>query len=671
MAAIALMKTRLRSRRVLLVLDDVDSSVQLEALAGGHEWFGPASRTIITTRDKKLLVTHNVDQIYGASVLDYAEATKLFRWKAFNDMSHAKEFEELSVQVINYCEGLPLALEFLGSALCCEDLDFWNDSLRKLREVGPDGDILEKLKIGFDGLEERVQNTFLDIACFFKPRHKEHVTRIFDSFDFYPKRSIPILVHKSLIHCQDDWVYMHQLTREMGRHIVRQNFPREPGKYSRLWDIGDIEHVLTRNTGTKNIESILLDPKLMLWDPYEREYTIEMGTKAFRKMTKLRLLEIHYTRIPKGPDYLPNELRWIDWDKYPSNYLPTTYEADILVGLRLHWSRLRHSLCLGGNNFENLPSLNQLSQLAHLELNRCKKLRELPELPSRLKRLFANDCASLRVSADRFAMCKIEYGWFQDCRKLLDYGECEILASTLLQQKLQRSHPRIYMPVVPAAGNVILPGRVIPEWFCNHTFTGDSVLLKLPRTSTGRVVIPECYSFFVILEVINEVKSCNLSEVTEMHQRIFLEYFGMRYDSWNTGVEVELLFTEPCDDHSHPTRRQYTTLDVGLIPSHETELDVGQMEFAHEEIRTQDLLLNGPISHRNLVLPQGQPMGCGRRLLPIGGPRSNSTEEDKFNKIREETRIEFNTKLDQLIRERDAEINRRIEEAMTDMRASI
>ncbi|KAM7473444.1 hypothetical protein LguiB_020687 [Lonicera macranthoides] len=56
-------------------------------------------------------------------------------------------------------------------------------------------------------------------------------------------------------------------------------------------------------------------------------------------MAKLRLLEIHYTSIPKGPDYLPNELRWIDWDEYPSNYLPTTFEADILVGLQLRWSR--------------------------------------------------------------------------------------------------------------------------------------------------------------------------------------------------------------------------------------------------------------------------------------------------------------------------------------------
>ncbi|KAM7473413.1 hypothetical protein LguiB_020656 [Lonicera macranthoides] len=58
-------------------------------------------------------------------------------------------------------------------------------------------------------------------------------------------------------------------------------------------------------------------------------------------MAKLRLLEIHYTCIPKGPDYLPDELRWIDWDKYPSNSLPIMFEAYVLVGLRLRHSGLK------------------------------------------------------------------------------------------------------------------------------------------------------------------------------------------------------------------------------------------------------------------------------------------------------------------------------------------
>ncbi|KAM7473390.1 hypothetical protein LguiB_020633 [Lonicera macranthoides] len=167
---------------------------------------------------------------------------------AFNDECPAKDFEELSVQVIEYSGRLPLALKVLGAALRYENLDCWKASLEKLRKVGPDGNLLKKLKVGFDGLEEIVQNTFLDIACFFEGWDRQHLSRILDSFDFYPDHSIPILLHKSLINYSDGRVCMHQLMREMGRHIVRQNFPREPGKYSRLWDTSDIEQVLTRGT---------------------------------------------------------------------------------------------------------------------------------------------------------------------------------------------------------------------------------------------------------------------------------------------------------------------------------------------------------------------------------------------------------------------------------------
>ncbi|KAM7469006.1 hypothetical protein LguiA_007189 [Lonicera macranthoides] len=149
-------------------------------------------------------------------------------------------------------------------------------------------------------------------------------------------------------------------------------------------------------------------------------------------------------------------------------------------------------LQLGGNRFENLPSLNQLSQLAHFELNRCEMLQELPELPSGIRRLFANDCVSLRVSADRFAKCKLGYFWFQNCRKLLDSRENGIIASTLLQRKLERTMKRY----INIPENIILPGRAIPEWFRSHTFTGHSVLLKFPHNSKIKA-----YCFFVILEV--------------------------------------------------------------------------------------------------------------------------------------------------------------------------
>ena len=47
-------KNRLRHKRILLVLDDVNQLGQLKKLVGKHNWFGSGSRIIITTRDEAL-----------------------------------------------------------------------------------------------------------------------------------------------------------------------------------------------------------------------------------------------------------------------------------------------------------------------------------------------------------------------------------------------------------------------------------------------------------------------------------------------------------------------------------------------------------------------------------------------------------------------------------------
>ena len=57
-------KKRLCHKRILLVLDDVNKLDQLKMLAGEHDWFGPGSRIIITTRDVHVLKMHGVDEIY-------------------------------------------------------------------------------------------------------------------------------------------------------------------------------------------------------------------------------------------------------------------------------------------------------------------------------------------------------------------------------------------------------------------------------------------------------------------------------------------------------------------------------------------------------------------------------------------------------------------------------
>ena len=76
---ISFIANRLRNKKVLIVLDDVDGEEQLEALVGKHDWFGLGSRIIVTSRDIHLLRRHGVDDVYIPKGLNDDEALEIGR----------------------------------------------------------------------------------------------------------------------------------------------------------------------------------------------------------------------------------------------------------------------------------------------------------------------------------------------------------------------------------------------------------------------------------------------------------------------------------------------------------------------------------------------------------------------------------------------------------------
>lgn len=239
----------LSNKKVLLVLDDVSELSQLESLAGKQEWFGPGSRIIITTRNKHLLMTHGVHGTYKARGLVQNEALKLFCMKAFKqDQPPEEEYLNLCKEVVEYARGLPLALEVLGSHLYGRTVEVWHSALKQIKSV-PHSKIQDTLKISYDDLQPMEKNMFLDIACFFKGMDIDEVIDILENCGDHPKIGIDILIERSLVTL--DWrsnkLGMHDLLQEMGRNIVFQESPNDPGKRSRLWAQKDIDQVLTKN----------------------------------------------------------------------------------------------------------------------------------------------------------------------------------------------------------------------------------------------------------------------------------------------------------------------------------------------------------------------------------------------------------------------------------------
>ena len=250
-----IIKNRLRHKRILLILDDVNQLDQLSKLAGNHIWFGLGSRIIITTRDMHLLQI--ADETYEIEGLNDDEALHLLSLKAFKTGHPPKDFLELSKDVVHYAKGLPLAIETLGSFLLSRGVDQWKSTLKRLKEF-PESAILEKLKVSYDGLHETEQKIFLYIACFFNHVSKNRVVEILDYLNLYPDVGLEVLVDKSLIKMNDSKVWMHDLLQEMCRKIVHEECPKEPGKRSRLWSIEDINNVLNNNTVRGYLESLCI-----------------------------------------------------------------------------------------------------------------------------------------------------------------------------------------------------------------------------------------------------------------------------------------------------------------------------------------------------------------------------------------------------------------------------
>jgi hypothetical protein len=163
----------------------------------------------------------------------------LFSQKAFKNDQPAEDFVELSKQVVGYANGLPLALEVIGSFMHGRSILEWGSAINRLNDI-PDREIIDVLRISFDGLHELEKKIFLDIACFLKGFKKDRIIRILDSCGFHAHIGTQVLIEKSLISVSRDQVWMHNLLQIMGKEIVHCESLEEPGRRSRLWTYEDV-----------------------------------------------------------------------------------------------------------------------------------------------------------------------------------------------------------------------------------------------------------------------------------------------------------------------------------------------------------------------------------------------------------------------------------------------
>ncbi|KAF7851306.1 hypothetical protein BT93_L4134 [Corymbia citriodora subsp. variegata] len=397
---ISLIRDRLCRKKVLLVLDDVDEMDQLDALAGKGDWFGKGSRIIVTTRDKHLLTSNGINCMYEVEKLGYYEARVLFSQHAFPNGKSVEIRRDLIDRALYYANGLPLALEVLGSSLCDRNEAAWESALHKLSK-SPDKTINKVLKTSFDGLDENERNIFLNIACFFKGKRIEYIKEVLDDCGFDTTIGIEILIERSLIKNYHGALQMHDLIQLMGKDIANQEDHKNPGKHSRLWLFEDVEDVLCADLGTDAIQAIVLDlstPKKMTISP-----------DAFTKMKMLRMLILHEVHISsQGPIRLPNALRCLEWPNAPNlefgpgpkKLVKLHFRNSLTKQLGGNYPNLKSIKFIDCNSLASIPDFSSAPNLESLYILRCESLEEVDQsigYLGKLKLLEILYCSNLRI----------------------------------------------------------------------------------------------------------------------------------------------------------------------------------------------------------------------------------------------------------------------------------
>ncbi|KAK9048560.1 hypothetical protein SSX86_032476 [Deinandra increscens subsp. villosa] len=400
-------------KKVLIVLDDINSLEQLDVLLG-NIGFHQGSKIIITTRNASLtercaLFNPRVQTKHTQILLDglwMSESLELLCVHAFKRHKAKEGYEKVLKELVEYCSGHPLALEVLGRSLHMRDVTYWKECIEGLKQE-PNFDVQKILKMSYDSLPfENDKELLKYIACFF-------------------------------------------VGAVMGRDLVRQESPNKPWERSRLWCVESLK-VFKQSEGTGNVLGLALDTRMHEIDK------LTLKTDALSKMNNLKLLQLNYVKIKGSLKNISKELRWLCMSGFHLRSIPSDLPMENLVVLHmvnskiesfnmsysssqrvmsklkgmigssskykpllgslkildLSFSKLLHSL----DGFYHLPALEHLMlsgctsltkvgesiehcvELLYIDLSNCKKLGKLPISIQKLKKikiLEANGCDHL------------------------------------------------------------------------------------------------------------------------------------------------------------------------------------------------------------------------------------------------------------------------------------
>ncbi|MED6146138.1 hypothetical protein PIB30_031730 [Stylosanthes scabra] len=488
-----LIKRRLKKKKVLLILDDVDDKKQMEALAGGLDWFGSGSRVIITTRDKKIILKCKwIEGKYELKGLSWEDSRKLFEWMALGN--NKKVDQRLINRAITYCANLPLALVSISSELSDRNVEEW-ECILDYYERSLDKGIYDELRRSYDPLAKEVRDVFLDIACCFRVFSLTEVTEVLRAHHgFCPEPHIKILEEKSLIIIENNRVRLHTLIHQMSRKLDHgyRFCLRSHEDIDRLFeDHKEYRHMKVLNFDCAESVRVIPDvssiPSLEELSFAKCRNLIEVDNSV-GKLRKLKILDASgCSKLRSFPSLMLPCLEKLNLSSCSSleNFPKTLERMGDLVKLDLSSTAIK---AIPAALFYDAPKLQELS------FANCHGLNELDNSVGKLsylKILDASGCSNLRSFPSPLRLPSLEKLDLSSCSSLESFPEIPARMEKITRLRLQNS-----------------PIKKLPNSIRNL-----SLLQSLKMLGVNITFLPQCIIECLLLKKLNLDQCHDLKEI--------------------------------------------------------------------------------------------------------------------------------------------------------------
>ncbi|PPD69051.1 hypothetical protein GOBAR_DD34069 [Gossypium barbadense] len=360
--------------RILIILDDIWESINLKEKIGipiGDDHKG--CKVLLTTRRQQVCQAMDCQNVVQLGCLNDDEAWTLFEKKAGLDDFSDDSIKILANQIVKKCEGLPIAIAPLGSALKGKTHHEWQAAYRRLKErrLTEIEDVNEEnayvcLEASFDYLKNMVTKTCFLLCSLFP---------------------------------EDDEIYVENLVGyAWGLELYKGMDSIKDVRSEVLASIETLKNSgLLLDCGERHVKMHDVVRQFALWIASSRK-EISFGTVETLPMDESFK---HYTAISFETDQT---------DELPKGFhmnLQTLYLIDCKLSDISMLGKLKtlHILSLSRSDITELPTeAGDLENLRLLDLSYCYELRRItPNLIRRLsnlEELYLHGCSSLKWATE-------------------------------------------------------------------------------------------------------------------------------------------------------------------------------------------------------------------------------------------------------------------------------